>query len=375
MAHVEDRWRTEPGRRHIGRRWRVRYRDVAGRHHSRSFERRVDAERLAREVARDLDIGTWVDPSAGQVGFTDYANQWLETTDGLRETTHIGYESIIRNHLGPFLGATPIVHLRADDFRHLIQHLRTKGLSDGTIRKIVRLARGVLETAVTDRLIGLNPLNGVRLPKETQREIRFLTAEELAVLVEATHPHYQTLVLTAGITGARSGELRGLHPRNLNLLRNEMNIVEQLVEVRGEIKLLPPKTKASTRRITLPRFLTIQLEEQLGERSTSDLVFSTPTGQPIRKSNFTRRIWKPAVKASNLEYLTFHELRHTAVALAIQVGAHPKVIQERFGHSSITVTLDRYGHLFPSLDQTIADDFERSYADTLAPPARPIAAN
>ncbi|MDC3299557.1 hypothetical protein OAV19_00490 [bacterium] len=89
-------------------------------------------------------------------------------------------------------------------------------------------------------------------------------------------------MLTAEITDARSGELRGLHPRNLNLLRNEMHIVEQLVEVRGELKVLSPKTKASVRRLALPRFLIAELERQLAERSTTELVFPTPTGDPIR---------------------------------------------------------------------------------------------
>ena len=371
MAHVEDRWKAEPERRRTGRRWRVRYRDAAHRHHSRSFDRQVDADRFAREVGRDLDLGTYIDPNAGRITFSAYAARWLANANNLRETTFVSYEAIIRNHLDPMLGATPIAHLRPDDFHELIRHRRAAGSSDGTIRKIVRLAKTILANAVSDRLVAINPVDSVRLPKEAEREVRFLTAGQLAELVAATHPHYRTLVLTAGITGARSGELRGLHPRSLNLLRNEMHIVEQLVEVRGELKVLSPKTKASVRRLALPRFLVAELERQLSERSTTELVFPTPTGDPIRKSNFTRRIWKPAVEASGLGYLTFHELRHTAVALAIEVGAHPKAIQERFGHSSITVTLDRYGHLFPSLDEALADNFDRSFGETLAPPARP----
>lgn len=299
----------------------------------------------------------------------------MANANNLRETTFISYEAIIRNHLNPMLGSTPIAHLRPDDFHELTRARRAAGSSNGTIRKIVRLAKTILTNAVSDRLIAINPVESVRSPKEAERQVRFLTANQLAELVAATHPHYRTLVLTAGITGARSGELRGLHPRNLNLLRNEMHIVEQVVEVRGELKILPPKTKSSIRRLTLPRFLTNELEQQLAERSTTELVFPTPTGDTIRKSNFARRIWKPAAEASGLGYLTFHELRHTAVALAIEVGAHPKAIQERFGHSSITVTLDQYGHLFPSLDETLADNFDRSFGKTLAPPALPETAS
>jgi integrase len=105
-----------------------------------------------------------------------------------------------------------------------------------------------------------------------------------------------------------------------------------------------------------------ELHEQLTQRASSDYVFTAVQGGPIRKSTFLRRYWKPAVTASGIEGLRFHELRHTAAAIAIQAGAHPKAIQARLGHSSITVTLDRYGHLMPGTDQTVADGIDQLVA-------------
>lgn len=96
-----------------------------------------------------------------------------------------------------------------------------------------------------------------------------------------------------------------------------------------------------------------QLERPMVARS--GLVFPTPLGEPMRRSNFARRVWAPAVEKLGLDGLRFHDLRHTAVALAISKGAHPKALQERMGHSSVTVTLDRYGHLYDGLDGQIAD--------------------
>jgi integrase len=102
------------------------------------------------------------------------------------------------------------------------------------------------------------------------------------------------------------------------------------------------------------------LEEQLRrpEVVRSGLVFPTPAGEPMRRSNFARRVWAPATQAAGVDGLRFHDLRHTAVALAIQQGAHPKAIQERLGHSSVTVTLDRYGHLYEGLDGDLADGLD-----------------
>src|SRR3954465_11882553 len=92
---------------------------------------------------------------------------------------------------------------------------------------------------------------------------------------------------------------------------------------------------------------------------------------PMRRSNFRRRIWLPAVAQAGLEGRRFHGLRHTAGALGIAQGAHPKAIQERMGHSSIQVTLDRYGHLFPGLDERIAEGLDAIYRENLAASPRP----
>lgn len=114
----------------------------------------------------------------------------------------------------------------------------------------------------------------------------------------------------------------------------------------------------------LSPFLVETLEEQLKERAqpgSSGLVFVTKDSDFLRRSSFRRRYWLPAVQRARLDGLRFHDLRHTAVALAIANGAHAKSIQARMGHSSVSITLDRYGHLLPSLDDQIADGLERMF--------------
>jgi integrase len=125
-----------------------------------------------------------------------------------------------------------------------------------------------------------------------------------------------------------------------------------------------PKTAAGRRSIDLPAFLCKMLEDQLAERSqpgVEGLVFVNTRGNPPHLSSFTSQTWKKAREKIGRPDLRWHDLRHTAVALAIANGAHPKSIQERMGHSSITVTLDRYGHLFPSLGLAVADALEATY--------------
>jgi integrase len=85
-------------------------------------------------------------------------------------------------------------------------------------------------------------------------------------------------------------------------------------------------------------------------------IFGAPEGGPLwRRSNFSRRIFQPAVERVGLAPFRIHDLRHTAAALAVEAGAHPKQIQALLGHSSITTTLDRYGHLLPGMDEALAE--------------------
>jgi integrase len=123
--------------------------------------------------------------------------------------------------------------------------------------------------------------------------------------------------------------------------------------------------------MTVPRFLADAIGEHIGRFPSSDgRIFTAAEGGSIRKS-FGPRHFKPAAKRAELLPLRLHDLRHSAAGLMIALGAHPKVIQERLGHSSIKVTLDTYGHLFPNLDEALAqalDELGRQSAAS-SPPA------
>lgn len=96
-------------------------------------------------------------------------------------------------------------------------------------------------------------------------------------------------------------------------------------------------------------------------KSPEDYVFTSPEGGPLRHSNFYRRHFRPAVERAGLPAgVRFHDLRHTYGGFLISEGAHPKAIMERMGHSSITVTLDRYGHLLPTLEEHLTEALNRS---------------
>ncbi len=172
--------------------------------------------------------------------------------------------------------------------------------------------------------------------------MRFLTAGEVLEVADVIAEPYRALVLTAAYAGCRFRELAGLRVHRLDLLRRTLTVAEALSDVRGQVRLSPPKTAAARRQVALPKFLTDELEGHLVRwpPASEGFVFTAPEGGPLRRTNVRRREWLPAVRASVGEPLRFHDLRHTHAALLIAQGEHPKVIQLRLGHSSIQVTLD-----------------------------------
>jgi integrase len=239
------------------------------------------------------------------------------------------------------------------------------GLSPSSVNATYRTFARIMATAEIDGLIGRSPCVGVPLATETShREMHFLDHNDVARLADAVEERYRALIYTAAYTGLRWGELAALRVDRVNFLRGTAHVVEALTEVNGRVQLGPTKTGAH-RAVSLPRFLVEMLSEQVARHpSPTGLVFTSAEGTPLRR-NFYRRHFKPAVVQAGLpEGLRFHDLRHTCAAMLIAQGAHPKEMQERLGHSTIRLTFDRYGHLFPSLDDRLRDGLEAGYRST-----------
>jgi len=119
--------------------------------------------------------------------------------------------------------------------------------------------------------------------------------------------------------------------------------------------------------LTIPAFLTEILGAHLQRGPGGAFVFTGKEGGLLRRSNFRRRYWKPALERAGLDTaLRFHDMRHTCASLLIAKGAHPKEIQARLGHASITTTLNTYGHLWPSLGAQLDEAMDRAFREARA---------
>ena len=204
----------------------------------------------------------------------------------------------------------------------------------------------------------------VRAPRRDQHEMRFLDWDEVEELAANTVAPYGNLVQLAALTGLRQGELFALCDRNVDLEALTVQVMHGAYE--GE--LVPVKTRASRRRVDLSTTAAHVLRRQLLARKPNErgLVFPSPRGEVLNDDNFRHRVFRPAVRRTKLTGIRFHDLRHTYAALMVAAGAHPKYLQAQMGHSSIRVTLDLYGHLFPDANRGVLESL-----DALTAPSRP----
>ena len=348
--------------------WQVRWRDPNGKQRTKSFKRKAEAKQFANRVEVEMERGAYVDPQLGKALFGDWAEEWLQSKINLRASSWARDESYLRNHVQPEFENVPLSRITKLQIQGWVRDLVDKGLHPGTIYHCYRILRCVLEEAVDARLIAESPCRRITLPRIPKIEQRFLTATNVELLADSVDPHYRTLIYSAVYLGCRWGELVGLKWRQVDLKKREVRIVGTLEETGAGVRYIEEtKTSGSRRSISLPSFLAEMLEEQQHQEPEAEFVFTTESGGLIRRSNFRSRSWKPALKKAGLDTnLRFHDLRHTCASLLIEQGAHPKEIQARLGHSSITTTLDRYGHLMPSLGHQLSADLDESRAKARA---------
>jgi integrase len=346
----------------------VRYRGPDRKQRSQTFRKRADADRFFRTVEADVIRGTWVDPTAGRILLSEWADRCANTTVDLRPTTRARDDATYRNHVKPAFGDLPlsvIDHLAVTEW---IAELNAKGLAPATVQKAHQVLSKIMRAAVDSGKLNGSPCERIKLPKIEREEMRFLGPDEIATLAGAIDKRYRALVLLGAYGGLRAGEMFGLRRGRVDLLRGNVDVAEIAVEVRGHFFYGPPKTRAGRRTVPLPRSVVDVLTTHCAELvEPGALVFPAPQGGTIRASMFRRRIWTPACIAAGLGQLTkvegkehyeglrLHDLRHSAVALWITAGASAKEIATRAGHTSVSVVLDRYGHLLPGTEERVTD--------------------
>jgi integrase len=329
-----------------------------------SHPSRREAEQHLAQVLNQLHAGGTVPNTKKRLG--DWLQEWLRGHAAhLQPTTEKSYRETIEKHLVPELGHVPIGRLSPQAIRDYQAKKLAAGLSPTSVRYHRMLLREVLQQAVRDGLMVRNPADLVKPPAKQRYEVPTLDEEWVRLFLgEAKRSsRYYRLYLAAITTGMREGELLGLRWQDVDLTLGVASVRQTFYRL-GQQKLFKtPKTAKSRRTVDLPPVLVEELRQLRQERDARrrllgrecaadlDLVFCLDDGRPLHVGNLTRRDFRKVLERAGLPQVRFHDLRHGHATLLLQQGVHPKVVQERLGHSTISVTMDTYSHVVPGLQR------------------------
>lgn len=365
-----------------GRSWRVRYqRDDGTLGSENGFPTRSAAVVRAEEIDADQRRDTFVDPRAGRISLGEWVAVWREGLDA-GPMTRATYESHLRTHILPRFGTVPLNGITRMAVKTWANQLRT-AKAERTVVDVVRLLSMLLNEAVEEQLISINPCRRLRLGKRTGPERPTATAEQVLAIAERTTPGEYALIVTAAYTGMRWGELAGLRRLNCHLDTGTIHIdadTGALHELSGNLTLGPPKTPASVRDIPLPEFLIDLLTDHL-DRHDHEHVFTSPHGALLRRGGFRRRVWLPAVAGNPAKSippiharLHFHDLRHTHKTWLIEDGV-PEIAQaQRLGHAVEGVT-GIYSHVTAPVITRLVHGLQRRWSTTSPQTAQGVPAH
>jgi integrase len=256
------------------------------------------------------------------------------------------------------------------------------GLSPRSVRYHHAVLREALKHAVKWRLIPVNPADAAEPPKPKRPQVKALGPHDIARILEtadALHHRDRYLIRAAVYTGMRQGELLALRRDDVGLEAGTIYVRQALQRIPGEgHSFKEPKTEKGRRATAMPTLLVetllaVQAEQPQNRKMIAEigypyhdhgLVFCNSDGKPLDRCGVTRRFKTLAARAGFPD-VTFHALRHSHATVLLAQGVHPKVVQERLGHSTISITMDTYSHVLPGLQEEAACKLDSAFGQPL----------
>lgn len=334
--------------------WQARWRDPDGSSRSKSFRRKVDAQRFLATVEADMLRGSYVDPSAGKVTLRDFGETWLgaQTFD---DSTREAVTARLRSHVYPHLGEHELRAIRPSTLQQWLATLQRQ-LAPSYVRVILANVSAMLGAAVEDGIIAHNPArsSSVRPPRVDTERVEPWPREQVDAVIAAHADPYQAVPILAAGCGLRQGECFGLRVDDVDFLARRVHVRRQVKLVGGRPTLAPPKG-GRTRDVPLPDAVSYALAERLREHAPGPdgVIFSSREGGLLDRTHYNPYVWKPALRAAGVEPSRangMHALRHYYASALLEAGVSIRAVADYLGHADPGFTLRVYAHLMPQAE-------------------------
>jgi integrase len=351
------------------------------------FSTEAEANRTLRELLSKVDGGRYVEPSKRTV--SDYlAGEWLPATvpPKVTQATYNKRRLHVESYVVPRIGRTALGTVNGATLDQLYADLVREGgrnsspLAASTVRDVHRTLHKAFADARRWQLLERNPCEEAEPPRmdrvaeDARAALHAWTAEELRAFLTATAEHRLGRVFyLAATTGMRRSELLGLRWSDVDLAAGTLRVAQKLVKAAEGYELrLSTKTSAGARTVALDGATVAMLREQKRRQAEQrlaagwawtdlGLVFTREDGSPIPPEAVSQS-FRRAVNAAGVPAIRFHDVRHTHATLLLQAGEPVKVVSERLGHASPTITLTIYAHVLPGMQEGAAATFGRLLA-------------
>ncbi|MCH8611787.1 tyrosine-type recombinase/integrase [Arsenicicoccus dermatophilus] len=331
-------------------RWRARYRDDTGREHARHFARKVDARRWLDEVTASVVTGQYVDPRSGRMAFRAFYDTWAASQDWAPRTTEAAALALASVTFADL----PIRSVTEQHVRDWMKAMQgAQGLAATTRRTRFNYVRMAFLAAVRQRVIPTDPTAGVKPPQVPKAEgsMRVPTSEQVGRALDAADELFRPFVAVCAFAGLRLGEAAGLQLGDVDFLRRTITVRRQVQGCSREGTSVTPPKCGSVRTVPAPSGLVTLLAqhvEWLG-LSEADEWLIARLGVPYNRSSAGDQ-WRRVRAKAGLHGFTLHDLRHHYASGLIAAGCDVVTVQHALGHSSPSITLDVYSHLWPKAD-------------------------
>lgn len=345
-----------------GSRWLAVWNEPDGRRRKKAFRTKDAAEAHLEDVGVDKRTGSYITVESRNLTITRLADDWVKAHPDWAPSTRVRNLDILRVHVLPRWGDTTLGDVTEEAVQDWVNDMT---VTPGTMRRHHQVLSGILTLAVRRKKTPANVALHVTFPTGKTRKMTALTVREVDAFVAAHPEEWRTWARFLAYTGLRVSEAAGLRVRNVDLDRRRVVVEEAVVVVNGRtIEQDHVKTDAGQgRKVPLVAELIPLLRPLVESRGPQERVFRGRGGAPVNRANYSRRQFRDAITTVGHPGMTPHELRHTAVSLAIRSGASPKAVQAIAGHKDASMTLNVYSHLFDDDLDSVSDRMEAHIAE------------
>jgi len=335
------------------------------------FRTKKEAQLKMPEILMQLNNNTFVNPDS--ITVNEYLEIWLKdyATPNVSPTTLSKYVYGIKR-ISKYIGSMKLQKIKPIHIQGAINELNNSDLSSATVLDYYRTLNTAFNTAIKWQMINTNPCRGITPPKKDSKKMSVLNNEEARLLIQGTKDHAIHIVIFLALTcGLRRGEILGLQWEDIDFNNKMIHLTNNMVQADGKSILKDTKTSTGKRSIALPQNVVDELKQVRKNQIKYSLVFEEdyetnnfvctwPDGKPFRPDYITQ-VFPKILKKLKLPNIRFHDLRHTHATLLLMQDVHPKVVQERLGHSKISITLDTYSHILPNMQQEAAEKIDKLF--------------